>query len=144
MTTHTETGRGNADKTSFPINLRESGARRVIGLQALLTIGVGTVYFVAGGIAQAHAALYGGTIALISVWMLGRRVRLATEVARTSPGKEMMVLYIGAVQRFAVVLALFLIGMGWLKLSPVPLLVAFGVAQGAFFLAKGLRQGAAG
>ncbi len=45
-----------------------------------------------------------------------------------------MVLLVGAVQRFAIVLALFLLGMGWLKLQPVPLLITFAVAQAAFAL----------
>lgn len=111
-------------------------ARRIMAIQAALLVAVALAYWLAEGMHPARSAAYGGVIALVAGWMLGRRVRLAKEVARVAPGRETTVLYIGAVQRFVTILALFALGMGWLNLSPVPILVAFGMAQAAFFFAK--------
>lgn len=86
------------------------------------------------GFFEALAAVYGGCIAMFSTWMLMKRVRLATEVAKDISGREVGILYVGAIQRFVLVLLLFIVGMAVLKLAPVPLLVGFVVSQGVFFL----------
>jgi len=103
----------------------------------LVAVAVGAFLFLAG-LPHAQAAAYGGGIALLSAWLLGRHVRRASEVARTNPGRETAVLYIGAVQRFVLILVLFGLGMGKLGLAPLPLLVGFGAAQ-AGYLISGLR-----
>ena len=126
------------------MNAQPTDARMLLGMQALLIGAVVFLYFIWGGSPEAHAALFGGVCALLNAWLLGRRLRLAAAVAKTSPGQEVTVIYVGALQRFALLLALFVVGMGWLKLNPVPLLVAFGVAQGAFFLIKSWPQRAVG
>lgn len=118
------------------MNLRQADARRLLATQAALVAAAAGACLVAAGPFEAQSALYGGAIALLSAWMLGRRVRLAIETARTHPGRETMVLYLGALQRFFVVVALFALGMGGLELHPVPLLIGFGVAQLAFFLQR--------
>ena len=118
----------------FPMNVQQGDARRVLGIQGLLRVLVGGVFWLSGGMAQGQAALYGGGCALVSTWLLARRVRLAIDMARVSPGSETGVLLLGAIQRFALVLGLFVLGMGWIDLSPVPLVVGFAVAQAAFFL----------
>lgn len=126
------------------MNAQSADARMLLGMQALLIGIVVFLYLVLAGSPEAHAALFGGGCALLNAWLLGRRLRLAADVARTSPGQEVTVIYIGALQRFGLLLVLFVVGMGWLKLNPVPLLVAFGVAQIAFFLVKSWPQRAVG
>jgi ATP synthase protein I len=118
------------------MNAQLADARMLLGMQALLIGVVVFLYLVLRGSSDAHAALFGGVCALLNAWLLGRRLRLAADVARSSPGREVALIYIGALQRFALLLALFIMGMGWLKLNPVPLLVAFGVAQIAFLMIK--------
>ncbi len=122
------------------MNAQLTDARMLLGMQALLIGIVVFLYLILAGSPDAHAALFGGVCALLNAWLLGRRLRLAADVARTAPGQEVTIIYVGALQRFALLLALFVVGMGWLKLNPVPLLVAFGVAQVAFFLIKSWPQ----
>lgn len=83
------------------------------------------------------ASLYGGGLALISAWLLLLRVRKAGELAETSPKQSVYSLYFGAVQRFVLVLVALAVGMGALKLQPIPLLVSFGLAQLAYALGVG-------
>ena len=117
------------------MNVQQRGdARRVLGIQVVLSLLVGTLFWLRGGVSDGQAALFGGGCAIVGALLLVRRVRLAIDAARVSPGSETTVLFIGALQRFAIVLGLFVLGMGWLRLSPVPLLVGFAVAQAAFFL----------
>ncbi len=98
-------------------------------IQVVLVLAVVGFFLLTGDPLAAQAAAYGGAMALLIAWMLGRRALLAAEVAKTQPGREMLVIYIGALQRFVVVLVLFGLGMGWLELQPVPLLAAFAIAQ---------------
>ena len=118
------------------MNLQAGEARRLLAIQSLLTIGVGVIFFLIGGFFEARSALYGGACALVIAWLLSRTTRLALKAARVAPGTETTVLYLGALQRFITVLALFALGIGWLKLDPIPLIIAFAVAQGAFYLPR--------
>ena len=122
------------------MNANSRDARRLLGLQAVLVVIVATTYLVIGGFNEVVAALYGGAVAMLHTWMLSRRVRLALEVARTNPGRETMVLYLGALQRFAMTLCLFLLGMGWIGVEPIPVIIAFAVAQAAFFIGGGTAK----
>jgi ATP synthase protein I len=127
----------------LPSNVQRQEVRQILGLQAVVVAVMGLAWLVFAGEFEARSGLYGGMCALVNTWMLGRRVRLALEAARRTPGREVMVLYIGAIQRFVTVLVLFILGMGGLKLSPVPLLLGFAVAQGAYLI-RGIRQSAVG
>jgi len=98
-------------------------------IQLVLVLAVVGFFLMTGSPLAAQAAAYGGAMALLIAWMLGRRALLAAEVAKAHPGQETMVIVTGAVQRFVVVLVLFGLGMGWLELQPVPLLAAFAIAQ---------------
>ncbi len=75
---------------------------------------------------DAIAALYGGGVALlISGWQAWRLRRV-----RGQPGAHGLIwLYAGAVQRYVAVFVLLGIGLGVLRLAPLPLVVAFAVAQ---------------
>lgn len=84
------------------------------------------------GAFEAAAALYGGGITVLNTWWLGRRVQRAGELAREQPERGQLALYAGAVQRFVVTLILLGIGLGWLKLAPIPLILAFAASQLGF------------
>lgn len=128
---------------SYAAEILGKSIRRVLLTQLLLSLAVVAGYLAiegwAGGRRPALAALYGGGIALVSTWLLGRRVRRAGDPARHDAGGQLG-LYAGAAPRFVATLVLLGIGMGWLKLAPVPLIVAFGLAQFGFLINLGATK----
>ena len=116
---------------------------KVIALQAAITAVVGAICYSTQGASALAGVGFGGGLAIIHAWLLGRKVRQATDAAKRQPGSETTVLYIGAIQRFVVTLVGFGIGIGLLKLAPVPLLIAFAAAQAVFFLSRNLSSLAA-
>jgi len=88
----------------------------------------------AGGVAETLAALYGGMISVIIAFLLGRGVARAAEAARQDPKKSMLILYVGAAQRFILVLLLFGAGLKGLNLAFLPMIAGFGGAQLAYLL----------
>jgi ATP synthase protein I len=87
----------------------------------------------------ALAAVYGGAIALANASLLARSVRRAGELAKTDPKLSTYPLYIGAIQRFVLVIAGLGIGLAGFHLSPIPLLLAFGIAQLAYIIVAGMQ-----
>ena len=126
------------------IALQKSDVGVLLVLQLALVALAGGGFLFAQGAEAAQATAYGGGIAALNTWLLGRRVLRASEVAKTHPGQETMVLYVGVIQRFVVVLMLFGLGMGWLGLQPVPLLIGFAVAQLGYFVNGTLIRARAG
>lgn len=107
-------------------------AQRVILLQVMIA-GVAALGFalLTGGM-TATSAVFGGLISVCSSLLLRRGVLKAEAIADHDPKKSMLTLYIGAVQRFVLVLAMFGIGLGLLKLDPLAAVVGFGSAQLAY------------
>lgn len=114
-------------------NLRQS-VRKVLLVQAVLTLLTGAAFFASLGSGAAFAALYGGAVALISTWLLGRRVQRTPDTPAQGHAGGQLALYAGILPRFIVTLALLGIGIGGLKLLPIPLIVAFAVAQLGFLI----------
>lgn len=112
-------------------------ARRLLQIQCgLLLVAAVVAYFAFGGFGASQAAAFGAGAAMLNSWMFARRVIAATEVARTHPGRETAVLLIGAVQRFVLIIGIFALGMGGLKLAPVPMLIGFVAAYSGVLLVK--------
>jgi len=82
------------------------------------------------------ATVFGGGTAVFNTWLSGRRLARAMEVARTQPGREASILFVGAVHRFVSMAAAFAIGMGALELAPVPLLIGFAVVYGGIIFVR--------
>lgn len=105
-------------------------------LQAgLVLVGVGIAFFLAGR-AGGAAALYGGGVAIANTWMLGRRVQRADNALELSAQRGMIMLYVSAVARFVFILVALAVGLGALKLTPLPLVATFVGAQAAFMVAS--------
>ena len=119
---------------SYAAEFLRQGVRRVLLSQAVLTLLAGAAFFVSLGSAAALAALYGGVVALISTWLLGRRVQRTPETPAQAHAGGQLALYAGILPRFIVTLALLGIGIGGLKLFPLPLIAAFAVAQLGFLI----------
>ncbi|MFP5344916.1 MAG: hypothetical protein ACLGGU_04680, partial [Gammaproteobacteria bacterium] len=63
-------------------------------------------------------------------------------VARVADaGKGMLLLYLGVVQRFLLVLALFALALGVLKLDPLASIVGFGLSQLGYVISRVSHKG---
>lgn len=101
-------------------------------LQFAIAAVAAVIFLLAQGGAQAVAAFFGGTVSAVSSLLLRRGVIKANEIAQEDPRRGMMALYIGAVQRFVLVLALFGLGLGFLGIDPLASVVGFGASQLAY------------
>lgn len=110
---------------------------------ALAVICAAVVMFVADTEAGL-AAGYGGMLALANSYLLARRVEQAGALARSSPTQGVYALYLGAVQRFVLVLVALGIGMGVLKLPPGPMLLGFAVTLAGYLVTAGRQALSAG
>jgi len=98
----------------------------VIGL-----ILVGLFWFKSGEW-EAVSALFGMFSALMIAAVLGYGVIRANKIATSNPQRSMGILYFGAVQRFILVLGLFMFGLAVLKLDPLAMAMTFGLTQLAY------------
>ncbi|MEK6749532.1 MAG: ATP synthase subunit I [Pseudomonadota bacterium] len=104
-------------------------ARRLLTLQAIAAAAVAIGAAVYGGAAAAVAAGYGALISIASTLLLSWGVKRAQAVAATSPQRSQVMLYLGAVQRFVLVLVLLVIGFWGLQAQPLPMIIGFAIAQ---------------
>ena len=106
-------------------------------VQATLIAACALVAWIYGDLWAAAAATYGGGVALANAWLLALRVERVSELVKTDPHKGMYSLYIGAVQRFVLVLVGLAFGLGVFHLDAIPMVLSFGVAQLAYVIAAG-------
>lgn len=106
----------------------------MVWTQALLTLVVAAVFALRGGSREALAAVYGGAVTMLISGWLGWRLRRAG--AQTG---GLVTLYSSAVLRYVAAIVLLALGLGVLKLAPLPLVIAFGLAQFGF-LANARRR----
>lgn len=103
-------------------------AKRVIGLQLFSSVVVASAFFVQGSW-YATSALYGGLASVIIAWLMSRGFKRASQASLQSSGKSMAILYLGAAQRFLLVIVLLGIGLSVFKLVPVAIISGFAIAQ---------------
>jgi F0F1-type ATP synthase assembly protein I len=118
-------------------------ARRVVIVQLAVTLIVAAAFFgVEEGLWKALSASYGGlssvVLALISIGGFKR----ANAIALSDPKQSMMILYIGAVVRFAAVIVLLGIGLGLLKLDALAVFTGFALAQASYLMSVRDRSAA--
>ena len=121
-------------------------ARKVVGVQLLVSVLVAGCFLLQGAW-ESLSALYGGMASVIIALLLRWGVRRASKMALQDPKKSIAILYVGAVQRFVLVLALLVLGIAGLKLNPVAVCVGFAVAQVGYLAnarASTKRKGANG
>ena len=114
-------------------------ARRIVMVQAVLTLGLAAGFGAWQGVSAALAALYGGMITLVITAWLAWRLRRLT--AQTS-GAGMAMIYSSVAVRYGVAAVLVGAGVGVLKLAPLPLLVSFAVTQFGFLASPRMRPDA--
>lgn len=104
-------------------------ARRVMALQAGAATLVAAGFFFGEGAREAWSGFYGGLISVVTTFLLSRGVVRAADAASQSQKKSMIILYLGAAQRFVLVLVLFGVGLAGLHLAPLPTIAGFVAAQ---------------
>ena len=125
---------------SHAAEILSQAIHRVLLGQTALTLLTAGVAFALQDSAAALAAIYGGGVALISTWLLGWRISRTPEIAQHGDTGSQLALYAGVLPRFIVTLALLATGIGWLKLAPIPLIAAFGIAQLGFAINLGMAR----
>jgi hypothetical protein len=116
----------------------EDIAYRTVSLQVGIALVGGALGFWAGGVETGKSAFYGGMVGTINGLALLRKVKAAERVARAAPTQALGILITGVINRFILVLLLFGVGFGALRLNAVPALVTFAISQLAY--GWGLRQ----
>lgn len=81
----------------------------------------------------AKAALYGGLIAIINSLQLLRHLHRAERIAGDDANGNVRIFYLCAMERLVMTIALFAIGLGALKLAPLPVISGFILGQLALF-----------
>lgn len=81
----------------------------------------------------AKATLFGGLIAVINSLQLIRYLRRAARVAGCDANRNVNIFYLCAVERLVLTIGLFAIGLGALKLLPLPAIGGFIIGQLALF-----------
>lgn len=100
-----------------------------MGIQLVLVCLAASIIFILSGRFQALSALFGGAMAVLNLVLLEWRRYQADGGRALTAAQSMWALYRSAIERFALVLALFALGMGALRLEPLPLLIGFIAGQ---------------
>jgi len=135
--------------TKSPVNNIDKGlagkARRVVVIQLLMTLFVVAVFF---GVSteehlwEALSAGYGGLSSVVLALISIKGFKRANALALSDPKQSVMILYIGAVVRFAAVIVLLGIGLGLLKLDAMAVFIGFALAQASYLMGVRDRKAA--
>jgi len=82
------------------------------------------------------AALYGGSITVLTTLLIAMRIGRAGEMSADEQQQSYLEVYIGAIQKFILTVVLMAVGMGYLELNPIPLLICFAASQLSFAFNK--------
>lgn len=123
---------------------QRAARRRILITQIFLVATVAGGFLYTSGWQSAAAVLYGSLIVVLNhrmqVWQLTRADRIAGRNAE----RNMRYLYRCAAEKFVAAVALLAIGIGLLRLGPLPLLSGYLIAQFAmvyqWFLESSARR----
>jgi len=116
---------------SHAAKVLQGSLRRLMTIQAGLTLLTASGYFLNYGGMVALAALFGGSIALINSLISARQLARASR--NSDATRQMAELFFGAAMRFMATPALVAVGILLLGLDAVAIIVGFAVAQIAYF-----------
>jgi ATP synthase protein I len=117
-----------------PEDYSEGGRmHKVLVIQAILILTVGGVFGSVSDAWGAIAAIFGGVIALLNTLLLIWRAHRTDKTDTLSAGENLGVFYLSALERFAMVAMMFLLGLGVIELLPLPMLTGFIVGMLAIF-----------
>lgn len=127
-----------AKKVKESSNQVVENTKRLMINQVLIGLVLSGFFWFKSGEWAAISALFGMFSALAIAAVLGYGVIRANKIATTNPQRSMIIIYFGAVQRFVLVLGLFIVGLAVLKLDPLAMAATFGLTQLAYTI--NLRQ----
>lgn len=118
--------------------------RGVMVLQMVVSMAVAATYWITGSFSQAQSALYGGLVSVALAVLLKRNLIKAGQITLYTPRQSVLILYMGAIQRFIIVLGIFGVGFAVFKLKPLASLIGFGAAQLSYLacLMRNMMEGA--
>lgn len=115
--------------------------RHIVGFQILAAVVIAAGFAIGLGAVEGRSAFYGGLVAVALTIMLSHGVKRAEASAVQSLKKSMVILYLGAAQRFLLALVAFALGLSVLKLEPLAVFVGFAAAQFSYLInARGMAQ----
>jgi len=114
--------------------IRRRGPRILIAQFVVVTLTALLAVFWQG-LPLAVASIAGGAVSIVLLLMLRITMQKAAETAAEDPQGSTVRVYIGAGVRFMLLLILFGIGLGLLKLDPVWMIAGYIAAQAAGVLA---------
>jgi ATP synthase protein I len=100
--------------------------------QLYITLVVAMLSYFIYDLAVIFAGLYGGLIAISATTISSLKITKAGNIASTEKLQGNIEIYIGAIQKYLVVLTLFALGMGYFKLLPLPMIITFSLTQFAY------------
>ncbi|MEE8342716.1 MAG: ATP synthase subunit I [Gammaproteobacteria bacterium] len=112
--------------------------RNALITQVFVVLVVAGIYAGLVGAASALGAVFGGCISITNGLLLFWRLNRGGKHPSGDPGRHLGSFFALAIERFVVVTVLFAMGMGVLKLVPLPLLLGFIAGQVALVM-SGLR-----
>ena len=121
---------------SFAAVVMRRVVRRLLTVQAILTIIVALSYLAFQELDGFIAAVYGGLITLSGTLLMAWRISRAGEIGAKQKQQGYLEIYLGAIQKFILTLVLMAVGMGFMKLNPMSMIIAFAVTQLSFLANK--------
>ena len=109
-----------------------TNTRQLLAIQIALGLIVAAGFKLASQEWQSVSAIFGMLTSIALTLLLSHGVKRAEKSALQDPKKSMGILYLGAVQRFVLVLAFFIVGLGIMKLEPLAMALGFGLTQFAY------------
>lgn len=107
----------------------EAKAQKVLIAQVVAALVAAIVFLLYEGAWHGLSALAGGVVSIALLLLLRRGIKRAGEMAQHDQKRSMLILYMGAAQRFLLILVLFALGLGVVEFDPLAMFVGFFLAQ---------------
>jgi len=114
---------------SFAAVVMRRTALRLLKIQIAIVLVVSLLFYFFAGLSAGLAALYGGGIVILGSLLMAWRITRAGESGASVKQHGYVEVYLGFIQKFFLTMILLAIGMGWIKLSPIIMLIAFALTH---------------
>jgi ATP synthase protein I len=123
---------------------QRAARRKITIIQLVMVFSGASLFMLTMGWQAGVAALYGSLIVALNTLMQVWQLKRADRIAGLSAERNMRYLYRCAAERFLATVTLLAVGIGMLRLEPLPLLAGYIIAQVAmvyrWFLESSARR----
>jgi len=123
---------------------QRAARRKILTIQLLLVSAGVVLFWLTMGWQAGAGALYGSLIVALNIRMQAWQLKRADRIAGLSAERNLRYMYRCAAERFLATVTLLAIGIGMLRLEPLPLLAGYIIAQVAmvyrWFLESSARR----